>query len=245
MSAANPGEAPPPPATLVRLEPVDRRGLRVRLVLDHGDALEVARAVLDSEGVGAGDPVDDALRARLVDRDLRWRAREMALGLLDLRPRSRAEVRRHLRRKDVPAAVAAACVEDLVEAGLLDDAAFARAWVRDRIRLKPRGRRRLLAELRQKGVERAVGEAAVDDVFAEAATGEEALAVDVALKWLRTRRDAVAKRLAAPPFTPEREQALRRLRDYLARRGFGGAALGRAVEAATRAAGEGPAGDGV
>ena len=227
--------APSPRVT--RLEPLDRRALRVRLHLDDGSALELDLAVVEREALGVGDPVDPALRARLQDADLRSRARETALGLLALRPRSRAEVRRHLRRKDVPAPVAEACVEALAAEGLLDDAAFAEAWVRDRLLLKPRGRRRLLAELRGKGVPPPVAEAAVERAFQGADGDEAGFAVEVALKWLRTRSDAVAAGLAGAPFTPERERALRRLRGYLARRGFGGEVLRRAVDAAVEAAG--------
>ena len=231
--------SPGPSPRVTRLEPLDRRALRVRVHLDDGGALELALAVVEREALGVGDPVDPALRARLQDADLRGRVRETALGLLARRPRSRAEVRRRLRRKDVPAPVAEACVEQLAAEGLLDDAAFAEAWVRDRLRLKPRGRRRLMAELTRKGVDPATAEAAVERELGDADGGEAGLAVEVALKWLRTRSDAVASGLAGAPFTPERERALRRLHGYLARRGFGGEDLRRAVDAAVETAGGG------
>lgn len=76
-----------------------------------------------------------------------------ALRYLGIRPRSRLEVATFLSRK--------AYIEDVVESTLtrledynyLDDEAFARMWVADRERFRPRGERALRYELRQKGID--------------------------------------------------------------------------------------------
>src|SRR5882757_7519157 len=52
-----------------------------------------------------------------------------AARFLEVRPRSVVEVRRRLRSAGYAAALIERAVERLVELGLLDDAAFARAWV--------------------------------------------------------------------------------------------------------------------
>ena len=89
------------------------------------------------------------------------------------------------------------------ELRLLDDQAFAEAWTESRQRNSPRGRRMLLAELAQKGVEREVAQESV------AAVDEEAAAVRAARKRSRTLRGL------------EFRDFRRRLGDFLARRGFG------------------------
>jgi regulatory protein len=132
------------------------------------------------------------------------------------------------------------CLDDLEREGLLDDDEFARAWVRDRLRLKPRARSALLVELRRKGVEAKIAEAAVADVFGREDVREEDLVVEVALAWLRRQSARVREDLLAGTFSDERERARRRLVGYLGRRGFRGSTLYRGVEAAESAASNAP-----
>lgn len=242
--AVEPRAAPAAARRIVALEPVDRRGRRVRLVLDEGDPVELALEVVERAGIGAGDPLDEALAAELVDRDLRWRARDAALAYLAHRPRSREETRRRLRAKAFPGEVIDACLDQLVLDGLLDDAAFADALVRDRIRLNPRGPARLRDELGRRGVSREAAAAAVERGFVHAEVSDRALAVECALEWLARRsreRSALteseprggafggARRMGG---SSPRVAAIRRLTNFLRGRGFGGEAVRAAVAAA-------------
>lgn len=226
------GDAPPPAAPhITAIERADRRGRRIRLILEDGDVFELALEVAERLGLGVGDPVDAALRAHLTDDDLRWRIRDAALGFLSYRPRSRLETQRRLRERGFPSAAVERCLDTLVEQGLLDDKAFAQAFVRDRLRLRPRGPARLRNELRGKGVAPETAADAIMQGFAEEGTTEAALAVEAALKWLRGRGSREREALISPSFSAEREGALRRLLGFLKRRGFGGEAVRKAVEA--------------
>lgn len=206
----------------------------MRVAFDDGSALEIALELVERAGLGAGDPVDCALAARLADEDMIWRARETALDLLTHRPRSRAEVRRRLRGDGFPAAVAEACLASLVAAGLLDDRAFADAFVRDRLRLKPKGSARLRHELRTRGVDDAVAEEAVRAGLESVQATDVTLAAAIALRWLAGGGARERTALASPRFGEDREAALRRLIAYLKRRGFGGEAIRRALETVDR-----------
>lgn len=170
-------------------------------------------------------------------------AREAALRLLAHRPRSEAELRRRLGRKGFADGAIDACIEALRDRGLVDDAAFADSWVRDRVRLRPRGPSRLVGELLRKGVSRQIADDAVERVFAEEEVTEAELAREAALAWLRKQGPRARRRLASGEYD-ERERARRRLYGYLARRGFRGAAVGEAMDAATEAA-EGHRDDGI
>ncbi|HEV8276097.1 MAG TPA: regulatory protein RecX [Streptosporangiaceae bacterium] len=79
-------------------------------------------------------------------------AREICLRLLAAAPRTRAQLASALRRRRVPDEVAGAVLGRLADVQLIDDAAFARAWVETRHHGRGLARRALSAELRQRGV---------------------------------------------------------------------------------------------
>ena len=79
-------------------------------------------------------------------------AREICLRLLATAPRTRAQLASALRRRRVPDEVAEAVLGRLTDVRLIDDAAFARAWVETRHHGRGLARRALSAELRQRGV---------------------------------------------------------------------------------------------
>jgi len=81
------------------------------------------------------------------------RARQICLRLLTAAPRTRAELAAALSRRGVPGDAAEAVLGRFTDVGLIDDAAFARAWVESRHYSRGLSRRSLSAELRQRGVE--------------------------------------------------------------------------------------------
>jgi regulatory protein len=202
---------------------------------------EVALEALERLGLGVGDPLPAKRRHVLLDADAEVKVREAALSLLSYRARTRTELTRKLLGKGFHHARIEPCLDRLEERGLLDDAALASSFVRDRIRFRPRSRTRLAQELRAKGVDDAVAREAVDQVLEEENVTEVALARTVLEGWLRRQGPAVRAALATPGRTPEREKAVRRLHGYLARRGFRGPALSQALDLARDGAdGSGP-----
>lgn len=173
---------------------------RVNVYLDGDFAFGLA--AVEAAHLEVGQTLDDQTIAQLKKLDEVERSYNRALNFLSYRPRSEAEVRRNLRKKDVPDEAIEAVVERLTRAGLLDDEAFARYWVDNRLRFKPRGRRALRQELWEKGVPDPVIAEALADVDEESAA--------------RKAAEAGARRLArrAPP------EFRRKLKAYLARRGF-------------------------
>ena len=217
---------------ITRLEPLPPRGARMRVHLDRGDPFDVALEALERMGLGVGDALPANRRHHVLDADAEVAVREAALDLLSHRARTRAELRRKLVGKGFRPARVDLCLDRLAERGLLDDAAVASAFVRDRIRHRPRGKGRLAQELRAKGVADAVASAVVDDVLEEEALTEEALAQQVLEAWLKRQGPATLRALSGREPTPEREKARRRLHGYLARRGFRGPALTSALDQA-------------
>ena len=145
-----------------------------------------------------------------------------ALHLLAARSRGVEELRGRLRRKGFEAQEVSNCLSWLQERDLLDDAAFSRALVRDRLNFSPRGASLLKQELARKGISPSVAEEAVDSVFLEEGASEAGLAELAARKWVRKQGPRLLTLLLEDRFSKDREKARRRLYAYLARRGFRG-----------------------
>ncbi|HEY6959356.1 MAG TPA: RecX family transcriptional regulator [Candidatus Limnocylindria bacterium] len=125
---------------------------------------------------------------------------------LAMRPRSVAEIHRHLRGKRFDDEAVAKAIDKLRAQRYVDDEAFARYWLEQRARFRPRGDRGLRSELLGKGISRDV---------VETVLGERAPDADI----------EQAKRALSRPMTrwatltpPERK---RKIHAYLAARGFG------------------------
>jgi regulatory protein len=185
---------------------------RVNVHVDGAFRLALGAEIAFTEHLHVGDEVSDARLEALERMDAAWRAREAALSLLSYRPRTAAELKRRLAEKEFPADVAAEVVERLDGMKLVDDAAFAETFVRDRVRLKPKGRRLLAQELRMRGVDAETAAGAIDEVMARTDTSETDLARQAAAKW-------------RPRAGEDPRKARARLHAFLARRGFGGDAI--------------------
>ncbi len=221
---------------ITRIEPLPPKGLRVRVHQDMGDPFEVALEAIELAHLGVGDALTPTARAALFGADADVRVREAALALLSHRARTRQELQRKLRGKRFDAARVDACLDRLAERGLLSDEAVAAAFVRDRLRFRPRGRARLTSELRTKGVAAEVAEDTIARVFEDEAVSDAQLARESASGWLARQGDELRAGLGSAAPTPERDKARRRLHGYLARRGFRGEALTDAMRHAEREA---------
>lgn len=196
--------------TITALRWQKRNKDRVNVYLDGRFAFGLA--AIAAANLRVGQTLSDEEIAHLQAKDDVERAYEHALNFLSYRPRSEAEVRRNLREKDIEDEVIEAVIERLTRAGLLDDHAFARYWIENRLEFNPRGVRALSHELRRKGVS--------DAIIAEALAGfdEEAVA--------RKAAGSAAPRLAHL----EPAEFRRRLEAHLARRGFSYAVIEPLVE---------------
>ncbi|MGC8874946.1 MAG: RecX family transcriptional regulator [Chloroflexia bacterium] len=192
-----------------------RNPRRVNLYLDGAFALSLSLEVVQDFGLRRGLELTDADVEALRRAEEKQQALRDAVRFLSYRPRSEAEVEQYLRRRGQDEETVQSVLSRLIEAGLVDDRAFARAWVEARQATGPRGQRALRAELLCKGVPRTV----VDEVLVEAlADLDEA---EQALRVARTRAAFLAGL--------DRAAFVRRLRAYLLRRGFSPEAADTAV----------------
>ncbi len=138
-------------------------------------------------------------------QDPEARARQICLGLLTAAPRTRAQLAQAMHRGGVPAEAAEAILVRFTDAGLIDDAAFARAWVESRHYSRGLSKRSLSAELRQHGIQ--------DDEIREAV---DALDPE---QEVATARHLVERKMASTRGQPA-DARIRRTASTLARKGY-------------------------
>jgi len=132
-------------------------------------------------------------------------ARKILLDQLTGRARSRSELTDRLRSRNVPHEVAERLLDRFEEVGLVDDTAFAHAWVTERQQTKGLAPRALAQELRRKGIDDETARTALAEV-----TGDDQEAA---------ARTLVRRRLRALAGL-DRTTAMRRLTGMLARKGY-------------------------
>jgi regulatory protein len=142
---------------------------------------------------------------------------DAAASFLELRSRSVHEVRRHLADAAFPAELVGGAIARLLELGMLDDRAFATAWVESRDRARPRGRSALRGELAHKGIDRETIAAVLSDRDRAAVEESEEAGSDgdatFADRPVRSADEVAARRLLEKSRT-----ALQRVEDPRARR---------------------------
>lgn len=170
--------------TALRFQKRDKE--RVNLFLDGEYAFPLP--AVEAAQLRIGQQLSEQEIEELRAIDLRSRGYNRALRFLAVRPRSQLEVRRNLqayRPKD-GRRLAASQIEWII-AGLrerqyLDDREFARFWVEQRNRFRPIAPRALRYELRQKGVDDSVAQAAIDEL-SDATSACEAAARSRLYRW--------------------------------------------------------------
>ncbi|MFI9827131.1 recombination regulator RecX [Streptomyces sp. NPDC051913] len=160
-------------------------------------------------GEPSGDPVE--------------RARGICLRLLTGTPRTRKQLADALSKKGIPDEAAEEVLSRFEEVGLINDSAFADAWVESRHHGRGLARRALAQELRTKGVDSTLIEAAVSQLDSEQ---EEATARELVDRKLRSTRGL------------DRDKRLRRLAGMLARKGYSEGMALRVVRQALQEEGE-------
>jgi len=126
-----------------------------------------------------------------------------AYHYLSYRPRSEGEIKQWLHRRGYANEVAEQTIIKLREQNLSDDFAFARFWKENRLSFRPKSKRLIKKELRNKKVAQEIIEQVTEDIDDEV----------IAYK-LGSKRISTLAHLDYPDF-------YRRLSSYLAYRGFG------------------------
>ncbi len=171
--------------TITALTIQKRDPARVSVFLDDQFAFGLPYSA--AEALRKGQSLSPIEIEELKRENLTDRAKNNALHLISLRPRSVAEVQLRLQQKKYDDATIEQVIVELEEKNLLDDDVFAQFWVEQRITFKPRSRIALQHELRKKGVTREVIESALADLDEMGAA--EKVARKKASRWTHYSQD--------------------------------------------------------
>jgi regulatory protein len=195
---------------ITAIEPQKKNPQRVNVYLEGEFSFGLASIV--AAWLKVGQDLSEEKIASLKADDEREATYQKALHFISYRPRSSAEVRLNLIKRGISEPLIDETLNRLKQAGLVNDEAFARAWVENRNSFRPRGKPVLRMELRRKGLADEIIQSVLDTQV-----DEDFLAREAARKYVR--------RLASLEW-PEFRQ---KLGGFLARRGFSYAVIAPVV----------------
>jgi len=188
------------------IKPKSKQSRRYSIFVDDELAAEVNEEVITKLDLRRNQAITPQRLEQIATAEQDSQTRQAALNLLDYRARTRQELVRRLRRKDLPADSIQRVITDLGEEGLIDDRQFAR-WMVDSLRRRKNLSKRAIAnKLRQAGVDREIAETVISEELAD--YDERSHAEQAAAKQMK-------KSANLEPTTRRR-----RLYSYLQRRGF-------------------------
>lgn len=115
------------------------------------------------------------------------KALNFAIKALSRRSHTANELKIKLLRNGYSEEVSKEVINYCQERHYIDDVEYARQWIRDRLRFKPRGKKLIFQELRQKGVAASIIQAILDDLL----SSEEEL--NLAVELLRKKISKISK----------------------------------------------------
>lgn len=203
----------------LRISAVERDGKGRYLIYCEGmdePVLAVHEDLLIRHRLLKGMELDEERLAEIEREADEHEAFRTALASLGRSNRTRKELELYLRRKGFTGQVSAAALDRLAREGWLDDGRYAREFARARAEGQYKGRHLIRMELIRRGISRSVADEAIGGIDPET---ERRAAVEAALrKW--------------PALRGERRDRVRKLAQFLYRRGYTGAVVREAVRAA-------------
>jgi len=211
-----------PPFVVSDLSEVHGRSDRLRIAVNGTEFGDLTLDYVADAALRTGRTLTLADAQALLDAVRRTRVLDKALDLLAVRARSVRDLRIRLRRAGAVDGDITWSIDRLVRQGLLDDAAYARQVARAKVVGGGVSRRKVVTELRRRGIPADAADEAIDATLTEVDLDEEGAALQAAEKRLRALRSL--------------EPAVQRQRLYafLARRGFESDVVRRVIASVLR-----------
>jgi regulatory protein len=179
--------------TAVQYQKKDK--LRASLFVDGQFAVGVNVSTIEFFRLRKGDEMTSILAEKMCVYDNLVSAKRVAAKFINTRMRSEKEVREKLRGFEFDSEVADEVVETLRRNMMLDDLAFAKSFIHDKLLSKPHSAQRLETDLRKKGIAKDI----IHEALTEAGIGEseeERAMIAAEKKWQQIirREDDTKKR---------------------------------------------------
>jgi regulatory protein len=141
---------------------------RASIFLDEEFAFGVCDQTVEQFRLRKGDYIDRELFEKITEFDFFIEAKRIALAYLNYRARSEKEIRERLQKEDIPESIILQVLEFLKELKMIDDEAWSKAFVNDKLMRKPVSSKQLEYGLKQKGVPKEV----IEETIANLNTNE-------------------------------------------------------------------------
>jgi regulatory protein len=135
------------------------------VTLADASSFFVSKRVWETAPFYEGDEIAATRWQTIVAESLYHQTYHRALDLLARSEHSRFLLHQKLRQREFPEEQISRALDELEDAGYLDDSRFAMSWVRSRLRGHPEGPRVLIGRLRERGVSAATAENAVQRIL--------------------------------------------------------------------------------
>jgi regulatory protein len=181
-----------------------KNGKRVNVYIDDKFGFGIDLINFAQNNLKIGLELTDEKLKEIVRKAEFQKTLDKTLRFATLRPRSEKEIKDYFRRKKVHESIHAELFEKLKHFGLIDDEAFTKWWIEQRMSFKPKGKKALLNELAGKGIKKEVSEEVLGKLEINESVVARDLIVRNARKWERYDPKDASKKKA----------------EYLARKGF-------------------------
>lgn len=125
---------------------------RYHIFINNQPAFFVHEEILLRYKLFKGTEIESAFYAEIIAAEERNRAYLLALRYVGIRPRTAYQLEKYLHEKGFSPELCRETRQRCKEKGYIDDAAFARQWVQERMRLKAKSSYVLRMELLQRGI---------------------------------------------------------------------------------------------
>ena len=191
---------------ITKIEKQKKRKDRFNVYANDEFVCGLSEDTIIDEALAIGQEIDQKEIEKLVEKDQSSKAFDKAIRFLGYRARTEKEVKDKLLVKEFDEKVIKKTIGKLKEMDYLSDIEFTQAWVKDRINIKPEGKKLLQIELRQKGIEEKMAKEQLEKL------------VDDKTETTMAKK-ALNKALKQYNKLPSREKR-QKITAYLARRGF-------------------------
>jgi len=142
---------------------------RYSVYVDGDYAFSLSADELVAQKIASNQEITKEQLETLIKTAVEDKAYQAALGLIARRTRSVWEMQQYLARKQYNQPIITKILNKLSSRGMLNDTAFAEAWVQNRQLLKPTSRRKLQQELQQKNISKSI----ISEVLADYEDAEQ------------------------------------------------------------------------
>jgi regulatory protein len=192
---------------ITKIEVQKKRKDRYNIYIDDVFRFGVDENTLIKLDLRKGIELTEAEIEKIENEEVNAKAFNAAANFLKTRERSKKEIRDKLKTKEFTDSQIEKVLEKLERLNITNDKRFAEMFVRDRMKLKPKGKRVLSQELTQKGIDRYI----IEDVLNEMLDGDNE--IDLAKRVLekaekkysnleeREKKDKIIKYLLGKGFS--------------------------------------------